>query len=124
MNTPPAGTGLPRKRTSSRIQAFVVPGIVAPLGNRVAVSAAAPKPSPARGAIRDRVTRFLLDLGSRLGSRGLEGREFALGLSREEIADLLDTRVETVSRVLQKMIDEERAARPREAPAGPVSAAA
>ena len=65
--------------------------------------AAAPKPSPARGAIRDRVTRFLLDLGSRLGSRGLEGREFALGLSREEIADLLDTRVETVSRVLQKM---------------------
>ena len=33
--------------------------------------AAAPKPSPARGAIRDRVTRFLLDLGSRLGSRGL-----------------------------------------------------
>lgn len=65
--------------------------------------AATPRPSAARGAIRDRVTRFLLDLGSRLASRGLEGREFALGLSREEIADLLDTRVETVSRVLQKM---------------------
>jgi len=65
--------------------------------------AAAPKPSPARGAIRNRVTRFLLDLGSRLASRGLESRDFALGLSREEIADMLDTRVETVSRVLQRM---------------------
>jgi len=65
--------------------------------------AATPKPSPARGAIRNRVARFLLDLGSRLASRGLESRDFALGLSREEIADLLDTRVETVSRVLQRM---------------------
>src|SRR5262245_38603914 len=65
--------------------------------------AAAPRPSAARGAIRDRVTRFLLDLSSRLASRGLEGSEFALGLSREEIAGLLDTRVETVSRVMQKL---------------------
>lgn len=61
------------------------------------------QPSPARGPIRQRVTRFLLDLGSRLSRRGLDGRQFALGLSRREIADLLATRIESVSRVMQQL---------------------
>ena len=63
----------------------------------------APRPNAARGPMRQRVTNFLLDLGSRLARRGLDGRQFALGLSRREIADLLDTRIETVSRVIQQL---------------------
>ena len=65
--------------------------------------AAVPTPGHARGPIRRRVTRFLLDLAGRLTNRGLDGRRFPLGLSRGEIADLLDTRIETVSRVMQKL---------------------
>ena len=64
---------------------------------------AAPRPHPARGPIPRRVRKFLLDLAARLTSRGLDGRQFALGLSRQEIANLLDTRIETVSRVLQSL---------------------
>jgi CRP/FNR family transcriptional regulator len=86
-------------------------------GTRVAEFAAAlvrllsraitPRPNPARGTIRQRVTNFLLDLGARLENRGLNGRQFALGLSRQEIADLLDTRIETVSRMIQQLHREE-----------------
>lgn len=65
--------------------------------------AASPRPNPARGSIRQRVTRFLVELAARLTSRGLDGRQFALGLSRGEIANLLDTRIETVSRVMRKL---------------------
>jgi CRP/FNR family transcriptional regulator len=65
--------------------------------------AATPKPSQTRGPIRERITGFLRDLGSRFASRGLDGRNFTLGLGRQEIANLLDTRVETVSRMLQRL---------------------
>lgn len=65
--------------------------------------AAVPRPNLSRGPIRRRVTNFLRDLGQRLESRELDGRRFTLGLSRGEIADLLDTRIETVSRVLQQL---------------------
>lgn len=65
--------------------------------------AIAPRPNFSRGPMRQRVTSFLLDLGSRLTDRGLDGRQFMLGLSRSEIANLLDTRIETVSRMLQQL---------------------
>lgn len=65
--------------------------------------ATVPRPNPSRGPIRERVTNFLRELGARLASRGLDGRDFALGLSRQELATLLDTRIETVSRTLQKL---------------------
>ncbi|HKE93455.1 MAG TPA: helix-turn-helix domain-containing protein, partial [Povalibacter sp.] len=35
--------------------------------------------------------------------RDLDGHGFTLGLSRQEIAELLDTRIETVSRVMQQL---------------------
>ena len=65
--------------------------------------AAAPRPNPWRGPIRRRVTNLLLDLSHRLEERGLDGRKFTLGMSRREIADLLDTRIETVSRAFQSL---------------------
>jgi CRP/FNR family transcriptional regulator len=65
--------------------------------------AIAPRPNFARGPMRQRVIIFLLDLGSRLTDRGLDGRQFALGLSRSEIANLLDTRIETISRMMQQL---------------------
>jgi len=65
--------------------------------------ATAPRLQQTRGSIRARVTRFLLDLSERLERRGLDGQQFALGLSRREIADLLDTRIETVSRMMQQL---------------------
>ena len=70
---------------------------------RILSRAILPQPKAARGPMRQRVVNFLLDLGSRLANRGLDGRQFALGLSRREIASLLDTRIETVSRVLQQL---------------------
>lgn len=63
----------------------------------------APRPHPARGSVRQRLTTFLLDLSARLQQRGLDGRQFTLGLSRREIADLLDTRIETISRMMQEL---------------------
>jgi len=63
----------------------------------------APRPHPARGSVRQRLTTFLLDLSARFSNRGLDGRQFALGLSRQEIADLLDTRIETISRMMQQL---------------------
>jgi len=57
--------------------------------------------------VRQRLTTFLLDLSTRLEDRGLDGRQFALGLSRQEIAELLDTRIETISRMMQKLNREE-----------------
>lgn len=70
---------------------------------RLLSRATAPHLNPTRGSIRQRVTGFLLDLATRLERRGLDGRQFALGLSRQEIADLLDTRIETVSRTMQQL---------------------
>jgi CRP/FNR family transcriptional regulator len=70
---------------------------------RLLAGAVVPRQSLTRGPIRQRVARFLLDLGARLAGRGLDGRQFAIGLSRQEIANLLDTRIETVSRALQAL---------------------
>jgi CRP/FNR family transcriptional regulator, anaerobic regulatory protein len=56
-----------------------------------------------RGSVRQRITSFLLDLAQRLERRDLDGRRFSLGLTRQEIADLVDTRIETVSRMLQQL---------------------
>ena len=57
----------------------------------------------ARGSARDRITNFLLDLSHRLASRGFDPTHLKLSMSRLEIANLLDTRIETVSRVLQQL---------------------
>lgn len=65
--------------------------------------AAAPKLPLAHGSARQRVTRFLLDHGERLRRRGLDGRRFRLTMSRSDIANFLDTRIETVSRILQQL---------------------
>lgn len=62
-----------------------------------------PQRHPGRGSARERVTTFLLDLAQRLERRGFDGRRFTLGLSRQELADLLDTRLETVSRTVQRL---------------------
>ncbi len=70
---------------------------------RLLSRAATPRPHPARGSVRRRVTALLLDLAQRLSQRGLNGHRFFLGLSRQELADLLDTRIETISRVMQQL---------------------
>jgi CRP/FNR family transcriptional regulator len=63
----------------------------------------APRPALARGSMRNRVAGFILDLARRFEQRGLDGRSFSLGMTRQEIANLLDTRIETVSRMIQKL---------------------
>lgn len=70
---------------------------------RLLSRAVAPRPDLARGSARQRVTAFLLDLAARLEERGFDGRRFALGLSRQELSNLLDTRIETVSRTIQRL---------------------
>lgn len=70
---------------------------------RLLSRAATPRAHPALGSAFQRVTAFLLDLAQRLSERGLDGHRFSLGLSRQEIANLLDTRIETVSRLMQKL---------------------
>lgn len=62
-----------------------------------------PRPALARGTIRERVGALMLDYARRLESRGLDGQRFSFGLTRQEIASLLDTRIETVSRTIQQM---------------------
>lgn len=65
--------------------------------------ASAPQAPLARGSSRERVAGFIVELARRLERRGLESRRFSLGMTRQEIANLLDTRIETVSRMIQKM---------------------
>ena len=65
--------------------------------------ASAPRAALARGSIRERVAGLLLELARRFEQRGLDGRRFSLGMTRQEIASLLDTRIETVSRMIQKL---------------------
>ncbi len=65
--------------------------------------ASAPRTPLARGSSRERVAGFILDLARRFEKRGLDGRRFSLGMTRQEIASLLDTRIETVSRMIQSM---------------------
>jgi CRP/FNR family transcriptional regulator len=70
---------------------------------RILSCATEPHSPLARGTVRQRVTAFLLDLSQRLERRGLNFRHFSVGLSRQELADLLDTRIETVSRMFQRL---------------------
>jgi CRP/FNR family transcriptional regulator len=65
--------------------------------------AAEPRVSLARGAVRQRVTAYLLDIARRLEQHGLDSSRFSMGLSRQELADLLDTRIESVSRTVQRL---------------------
>jgi CRP/FNR family transcriptional regulator len=57
----------------------------------------------ARGSARERVVNFLLDLSRRQRARDCDATRIKLSMTRCEIANLLDTRVETVSRVLQQL---------------------
>ena len=50
-----------------------------------------------------RVAGFSLNMCARLPSRGLQGREFWLGMSREDIAQYLGLRSETVSRCFSEL---------------------
>ena len=50
-----------------------------------------------KGAL-ERVAGFTLNIGARMQARGVPGRDFRLGMSREEIARYLGLRSETVSR--------------------------
>jgi len=70
---------------------------------RVLGHAAEPRSPLARGTARQRVTAYLLDLARRLEAHGVDTRRFSIGLSRQELADLLDTRIETVSRMIQRL---------------------
>jgi CRP/FNR family transcriptional regulator len=70
---------------------------------RLLSQAAAPRTDLARGSARQRVTNFLVDLAERLTKRGLDAQQLMLSMSRQEIASLLDTRIETVSRTLQQL---------------------
>jgi CRP/FNR family transcriptional regulator len=58
---------------------------------------------PVRGTIHQRVAALILELSRRFEQSGADGRRFSLGMTRQEIASLLGTRIETVSRTLQKM---------------------
>jgi CRP/FNR family transcriptional regulator, anaerobic regulatory protein len=55
-----------------------------------------------KGAI-ERVAGFLANLSLRLQTRGLAGREFRLAMSREDIANHLGLRAETVSRSFSEL---------------------
>jgi len=57
----------------------------------------------ARGPARRRVLGLLLDLGARMQRRGFNGTELRLGMYRRDIASFLDTRIETVSRMLRRL---------------------
>jgi len=70
---------------------------------RLLSQATVPPPDLTRGSVRQRVTSFLLDLALRLQRRNLDGHQLWLGLSRGELADLLGTRLATVSRVLRQL---------------------
>jgi CRP/FNR family transcriptional regulator len=52
---------------------------------------------------QQRVAGFLLSVSSRLQVRGLRGGEFRLGMNREEIANYLGLRSETVSRCFTEL---------------------
>lgn len=70
---------------------------------RLLSQAVVPKQDLARGSARQRVINFLIDLAERLTRRGLDASQLILSMSRQEIASLLDTRIETVSRTLQQL---------------------
>lgn len=78
-----------------------MPGVIVELINLIARAGAATRDLLTmvrnKGAI-ERVAGFLLDLGARLRDRGLPGKEFSLGMSRDDIGNYLGLRSETVSR--------------------------
>lgn len=88
---------LPRQPERLHVQGLL-PAMLDLLG-----AAVAPKVPLTRGSARERVTRFLQDHGERLRRRGLNGQRLRMSMSRSDIANLLDTRVETVSRILQQL---------------------
>ncbi len=55
-----------------------------------------------KGAL-ERVAGFTLNIGARMQSRGVPGRDFRIGMSREEIARYLGLRSETVSRCFSEL---------------------
>ncbi|HEX2494213.1 MAG TPA: cyclic nucleotide-binding domain-containing protein [Steroidobacter sp.] len=83
-------------RTAQRAE--IAAALVQLLSRAVAI-----RPDFARGSARERVMNFLLDLSQRYAERGLDASELRLSMSRLEIANLLDTRIETVSRTLQQL---------------------
>lgn len=62
-----------------------------------------------RGPVRQRVTGFLNDLSARLERRGYDGRRFLLRMTRKDMASYLDTRLETISRIMHQLHAEGRA---------------
>jgi len=60
----------------------------------------------ARGSARRRVLGLLLDLGARMEQRGFDGQHLQLAMFRRDIASFLDTRIETVSRILRRLHSE------------------
>jgi len=52
---------------------------------------------------QQRVSGFLLNVSSRLQVRGVRGREFRLGMNRDDIANYLGLRSETVSRCFTEL---------------------
>lgn len=57
----------------------------------------------ARGSAQRRVLRLIVDLASRLEQRGFDGQHLQLAMFRRDIASFLDTRIETVSRILRRL---------------------
>ena len=51
----------------------------------------------------ERVSGFLLNVSARLQSRGVRGREFRLAMNRDDIANYLGLRSETVSRCFTEL---------------------
>lgn len=54
-----------------------------------------------------RIATFLLSLSGRFKQRGLSSKSFILSMSRQDIANYLGLAVETVSRILSKLGDED-----------------
>ena len=53
-----------------------------------------------------RLAVFLLDLSERYLARGYSSCEFVLRMTREEIGSYLGLKLETVSRLLSRLVDE------------------
>lgn len=88
---------LPQRAESLRVQ-----GLLSAMVDLLGIAVVPPVPV-ARGSARGRVARFLQDHSERLRRRGLNGQRMRLSMSRSDIANYLDTRVETVSRILQQL---------------------
>lgn len=54
----------------------------------------------------ERLATFLLNLAQRLGTRGFSTTEFVLRMTREEIGSYLGLKIETVSRLFSRFVDD------------------